>query len=335
MGFLLALAGALQAAPQYKYYTTGQGPGAGAVAINDKGQAVVNFQDRAYLWTLSGGLTDLGDLGGGKSYGRAINNLGQIVGESYLDATTFHAFLWDGQIHDLCGSNDGTMYRALSINNLGVVVGFFFSGNSYASPFQWTRASGLQPLDLQLIGGWANKIRDDGLMVGFKYGHAWMWTEPGAGTDLGNLPGFDASWPQDINQNGQMTGFAVMNIPPNAFPTHAFSWTAGGGLKDLGVAGRNSRAFGINNQGYIVGWSDFVQGDDRLTHGALWTPGGELLNLDTLVRNKPAGVNIGDAKGINQQGVIVGQENNDGEAYMLVPAQNPKNSPGALLLLLQ
>ena len=120
LGLILALSGNLQAAaPQYNYYTTGQGNGSNAVAINDTGQAVVNFNDRAYLWTLAGGLTDLGDLGGGKSYGYAINNLGQIVGESYIDATTSHAFLWDGQIHDLGSLSVMVKCVALSINNHG------------------------------------------------------------------------------------------------------------------------------------------------------------------------------------------------------------------------
>ena len=38
LGLILALSGNLQAAaPQYKYYTTGQGNGSMAVAINDNG----------------------------------------------------------------------------------------------------------------------------------------------------------------------------------------------------------------------------------------------------------------------------------------------------------
>jgi probable HAF family extracellular repeat protein len=102
LGLTMLLSGNLRAAaPHYRYHTTGQGAGGVAVAVNDNGQVVVNFNDRAYLWTLAGGLTDLDDLGGGKSYGYAINNLGQIVGESFIDDTTSHAFLWDGQMHDL------------------------------------------------------------------------------------------------------------------------------------------------------------------------------------------------------------------------------------------
>ena len=132
IGLIMSLSGNVQAAaPQYNYYTTGQGNGSKAVAINDAGQAVVNFNDRAYLWTLAGGLTDLGDLGGGKSYGYAINNLGQIVGESYIDATTSHGFLWDGQIHDLASQSGGVHSVAFSINNLGVVIGYtFFNGSA-------------------------------------------------------------------------------------------------------------------------------------------------------------------------------------------------------------
>ena len=119
-----------------------------------------------------------------------------------------------------------------------------------------------------------------------------------------------------------------------AQPRHAFSWTEAGGLKDLGAEGRNSRAFGINNQGYIVGWSDF-QGDYLFTRGALWTPGGDLFNLDTLVVDKPMGVEIGDASAINQKGVIVGQGNNNGAAYMLVPKAPNGLTAGAFMLLLQ
>jgi probable HAF family extracellular repeat protein len=332
LGLIMALSGNVQAAaPRYNYYTTGQGNGSIAMAINDAGQAVVNFNDRAYLWTLAGGLTDLGDLGGGKTYGYAINNLGQIVGESYIDATTSHAFLWDGQMHDLASQSGGVFSRAFAINNLGVVIGHtLFNGEAYLSMFTWTQAGGLQPLDLQ--HGYASKIKDDGRMVGEKSGHAWLWTAPGPGTDLGGVAGFNYTSAADINQNGQAVGFAIQL--PNDKPCHAFSWTEAGALKDLGAEGRNSWARCINNQGYIVGWSDF-QGDYLFTRGALWTPGGDLFNLDILVVDKPLGVQIGDASAINQKGAIVGQGNNNGAAYMLVPVAPLGLNAGVLMLLLQ
>jgi len=329
LAWLVGLAGSLQAAPLYRYYTTGQGDGSMAVAINDKNQAVVNFNDRAYLWTL-GGLTDLGDLGGGKSYAYAINNLGQIVGESYVNSSNSHAFWWKtGDMQDLGGLTGGVRSIAVSINNLGQAVGATIYDNDTFSTFTWTGSGGLQPLDLQ--GGLAFKIKDDGRMVGQKNNHAWFWSAPGAGQDLGTLtaPYNGESQALDINQNGQVVGYAMQPNPPNDSASHAFSWTPNGGLKDLGtLGGPHSRAFGITNEGYIVGWADTGSG----TVGCLWTPSGDKLDLNALVIDKPAGVTIGNCTGINGKGVIVGHGIDNGAAFMLVPI--PTANPAVLDLLL-
>lgn len=326
---IMGLTGSLQAAPRYRYYTTGQGDGSMALAVNDNNQAVVNFNDRAYLWTLSGGLQDLGDLGGGKSYGYAINNLGQIVGESYINSTTSHAFLWQlGQIQDLGALVGGVRSIAASINNQGQVVGGTVFSDDTFSAFTWTTGGGLQPLDLD--GGIASKIKDDGRMVGQKNNHAWLWNSPGAGQDLGILPGYSYAEATDMNQNGLVVGFAANNPENDYHPCRAFSWTQSGDLKDLGtLGGADSRAFSINKAGNIVGWSDTV---DR-TRGCLWTPTGDKINLNDSVINKPVEVTIGDAMGINASGVIVGQGNNSGPAYMLVPQTG--NFSGGMLLLLE
>ena len=238
-----------------------------ATAVNDNGQAVVNFNNRAYLWTLPGELTDLGDLGGGKSYGYAINNLGQIVGASYIDDTTSHAFLWDGQMHDLASLNGGIFSQAGSINNQGVVIGYNFTeGKDFLSRSYGPRPAGSNPLTWS---GYPNTIKDDGRMVGEKNSHAWLWTAPGAGTDLGGLTGFYipmattlikmVRWwgrPTPIRSNGPHPCLLLDRGRRNQGPGHR---------------GPKQRAFGINNQGYMVGWSDF-QGDYLFTRGALCTP---------------------------------------------------------------
>jgi len=330
LAWLVGLAGHLQAAPQYRYYTTGQGDGSMAVAINDNNQALVNFNDRAYLWTLSGGLTDLGDLGGGKSFGYDINNLGQIVGESYINATTKRAFLWEsGNMQNLGLQAGGTDSMAGSINNLGQVLGYTVYGDDWV-PFIWTQAGGLQPLDL--VGGLAFKIKDDGRMVGTKNNHAWLWTAPGPGQDLGTLPGFSYAEASDINQSGQVVGWAGNNPENHYFPCRALSWTQGGGLQDLGTpGGPDARALAINKDGLIAGWADYNL--EGFTAGCLWTPGGDKLNLNTLVVNPPAG-KIGDGIAINAQGVIVGQMGGGGAAYMLVPTIVPPTANPAVLDLL-
>ena len=76
----------------------------------------------------------------------------------------------------------------MSINNLGRVVGgTIFSDETFAA-FIWTSNDSLQPLDLH--GGIAFKIKDDGRMVGQKNNHAWLWNSPGAGQDVGILSGY-------------------------------------------------------------------------------------------------------------------------------------------------
>lgn len=325
---IMGLTGSLQAATQYRYYTTGQGDGSMALAINDSNQAVVNFNDRAYVWTLSGGLQDLGDLGGGKSSGYAINNLGQIVGESFINETTSHAFLWQsGVMQDLGALSGSVKNLASSINNGGQVVGGSLFGDGTISAFIRTPNVSLQPLDLQ--GGFPFKIIDDGRIVGQKNNRPALWTAPGPGQDLGMLTGYTYGEAMGMNQNGQVVGH-VQQDPDSITPCRAFSWTQSGGIKDLGtLGGADSRAFTINKAGYIVGWSDTV---DR-TRGCLWTPTGDKINLDAAVINKPVDVWIGDAMGINTSGVIVGQGNANGAAYMLVP--QTVNFSGGMLLLLE
>src|SRR4051794_40228268 len=101
--------------------------------INDQGQVTgYNFQTapggviyRAFLAS-EGQITDLGDLGGGNSRGFGLNNIGQVVGDSYTSANYNyeHAFLYSqGQMTDL-GILKGWPYSsAYGINDQGRAVG--------------------------------------------------------------------------------------------------------------------------------------------------------------------------------------------------------------------
>ena len=324
LGWFLSLAFPLRAAtPHYRFYTPSMGMDYQVLAINDNNQTIVNHYNNdnisTYLWTINGGLTDLGNLGSTITGSWAINNLGQIVGYSYI-GQVMHAFFWqNGQMQDL-GGRYGYLNKAISINNLGKVLIFEDGSGSY---FTWTQSEGIQSLDLQ--GGVARKIADDGTIVGQKNDHAWLWPTSGRGVDLGTLPAPFDYWSMalDINKNGEVVGYSCSSTPGSV---HAFSWTQSGGMKDLGtLGGNNSKAYAINSQGYIVGWADKADG---FTTGCLWTPSGEKFNLDTLVINKPSGFQVGEAYGINANGVIVGRGNN---GYMLVP-QTVKFLPSLFLL---
>lgn len=109
--------------------------------INNNSQIIGNFIDeynKSFCWDLETGLTILEALGGKQTWVKDINDLGQIVGsaetgeKSPLEAyptNIRHACFWkDKKIHDLgtlkAEENlEGDMSEALSINNLGEIVG--------------------------------------------------------------------------------------------------------------------------------------------------------------------------------------------------------------------
>ena len=68
-------------------------------SINDLGQ-VAGFSDAGagafspFRWTPSGGMQDLGTLGGFTSYEFGINNEGQVTGTSDVSEFVEHAFRW-------------------------------------------------------------------------------------------------------------------------------------------------------------------------------------------------------------------------------------------------
>jgi probable HAF family extracellular repeat protein len=109
-------------------------PGALAYAISDSGTVVgqtldANMNRHAFSWTQTGGITDLGTLGGGESSALGINSHGWIVGTSLTSSGNGlpHAFLWtaSGGMQDLTTlsgfSNSQQTYSA-QVNDFGVVA---------------------------------------------------------------------------------------------------------------------------------------------------------------------------------------------------------------------
>ena len=137
--------------PGYLYST--------ANAINDSGQVVgyssnSSGYNHAFLWTSSGGMADLGTLGGNYSSANAINNLGQVVGFSSNSAGHNHAFFWtsSGGMTDLGTLPWAQTSGALAITNKGQVVGSstdYYGGHTHA--FLWTSSGGME--DLGTLGG--------------------------------------------------------------------------------------------------------------------------------------------------------------------------------------
>jgi probable HAF family extracellular repeat protein len=119
--------------------------------------------------------------------------------------------------------------------------------------------------------------------------------------DLGLLPGADpeAAWSDAvaINDAGQIVGWAHTAVSP--FPRHAVLWSASYVIQDLGtLGGPTSTAVDINNAGQVIGMSDVPGG---ASHGFIWTAGGGMQDLTTLL-----GYPATDVAAINDAGQIAG-----------------------------
>jgi probable HAF family extracellular repeat protein len=246
-------------------------------------------QSRAFLWTKSAGLQDLGTLGGADSGAFLINQRGQIAGQSFTNTTvnpttgipTLDPFFWDktaGMI-DL-GTLGGTAGEAFWLNNRGQVVG-------------------------------ASNTQGDLVC------HAFLWDKTAGMKDLGTLGGEDAV-ALALNDAGDVVGQAGMpgSVSCNEWPMHAFLWRKGV-MSDLGSLDgiQFSTALSINASGQIVG----NVGDAVLA--TLSEDGGHLVDLNTLVPSNP-GLTLFNAIYINDSGEIAAQgtlANGDVHSFVLTP----------------
>lgn len=145
------------------------GTDAEAILINERGQVVGNsytssapgvcapsglaLTTGAFIWDQKSGMADLGSLGGTCTVATALNNKGQVVGESYRTGDeSAPAFLWEnGSMHELGGSLGGDFTGAFAINDRGKVVGFgYLSGNSTFHATLWKNLKEIT--DLGVIG---------------------------------------------------------------------------------------------------------------------------------------------------------------------------------------
>lgn len=280
----------------------------------------------AFIWSRARGMRDLGTLGGdGYSNANAINNLGQVVGNAYAPDGRLHAFLWSPRegMRDLglLGSRPDSASAASGINEAGEVTGAATLNNGNYHAFLWTRQKGLQ--DLGTLGGTTSSaldIADNGLIAGESTIrgdaaiHAFIWTRHTGMRDIGPASRHEA-FVQELSPNGHLTGFVSQGGD-----RRPFSWTRESGMRILGtLGGSDALAQGGNNRREVVGGS-FTTGDLDF-HAFLWTPKGGMVDLNTRLRNAPAGLVLRNANAISDDGYIMADSN--AGLVLLVPDSCP------------
>jgi len=250
-------------------------------------------------------VTDLGDLPGGddKSRGVAINEAGQIAGDSEAGGGT-RAFMWqNGAMTDLAVLSQGHNWsEAWDINDSGQVVGSSRTDDSYPSqrPFIYSNST---MTNLGSFGGdygFTMGINNAGQVVGLSrypngVTHAFRWSN-GTMIDLGSL---DESYScaYAINNAGQIVGVSTLNGVDRGFLWENDTMSD---LGDLPGGLDKTRAYDINNFGQIAGESAVASSPD-INHAFLWQDGA-MTDLGVL----PNGSDKSYAYGINDDGLVVG-----------------------------
>ncbi len=319
------------------------------VDINEVGQVL----GRSSIWK-DGVLEDLGIVAGPYSRARALNDLGQVVGnteEAEGGGMPVRGFFWaDGRLTHL-----GARTRvAFGVNNASVVVGFEYVVLAAGEPVFGGCGRVVSPFDQFGYGGAEAFLWSDGVMTSLAAGTSFFATQArdindamqvvGYGIDISAIPyGFRAFiWQGEtmvslpgvggeahaINERGQVVGRA-RPLPLSA--SQAVLWE-NGEIVQLGTLGGEwSGAWDINDHGQVVGWAQTAELDaDRcpIGHGFLWE-NGQMFDLND--RLPPdSGWELLDARAINNRGQIVGHGllNGEQQGFLLTPITGDTDGDG-------
>ncbi len=256
-------------------------------------------------------------------------------------------FVWqDGQMRGLPNFPGGNNGFATGANDLGQVVGWAENDVHDPTcvspqvlqfrPAMWALGPPDQIHQLPLIpgdtSGAATGINDNGQIVGisgicdqavgrYTAKHAVLW-QNGRVIDLGNLGAEFWNTPTNINQRGDVVGFAGAPNDPDGNFLQAFIWTAENGMQPLGFLPGNvhSEAYGINEMRQVVGLSCDADGNCR---AFIWQ-NGVMRDLNDF---KPPSYSatLEQARDINEAGEIAGRSidaTGVRRAFLAVPVDN-------------
>jgi probable HAF family extracellular repeat protein len=223
----------------------------------------------------------------------AINNAGQVVGESSAISGDFNATLWNEFVPTIILK--GGQYGAFSydINDSGVVAGILY-GASASQPFTWSpHKVRFLPVPAPGFNNLVFGINDAGQIVGSTLDGPALWESPTATeyTALSLVKDFDGGTAWGINATGTVVGISY-----SAKVNQATLWKDSSATPRLLEGSRDGIARRINARGWSVG---SVSTGSSIDHAALWELHSRAFMLPDLS-------GVSEAFGINSQGDVVG-----------------------------
>lgn len=250
--------------------------------------------------------------GGDVSFGRDINDSGQIVGTTHtFDPYIIRAVLWNSYWSDPQSLDEGnSRATAQLINNSGLVIGDHESPPGFTRPFRWSATTGVTNIDVSF---YLESVNESGTIVGWKATPdvrqvPVVVSNTGQLTYLDNTCGGIGGQARDINDSGYVVGDSR---GPDSSGGHASIWYEGDAV-DIGTFGGTwSVAKAINNFGQVVG----VYGDDNGAIGNfVWSLNNDTIFIPTCSLFDYGGFGPID---INDNGVVLGNTEINGVRTVL------------------
>lgn len=217
----------------------------------------------------------------------------------------------------------GVRSYAAGINNIGQVVGHASLGDGSQRAFVWSSAGGMEDLG-SLYGSrfsYANAINDRGEIVGRSSDRAFLCTCSEDMQDLGTFWGGQYSAANAINNQGIVVGYSQGMDDEDSYYLHAFSYTAAGGMWDLGTgfiipftSGLYGNAMAVNDQGQIViNWDNgmLIPWEQPILGTTVTGPGGEFYPY------LPGAGYSTQGSDVNNNGQVIGVSGHRGFLYTI------------------